>query len=44
MRFLSEEKYFELVDQMELLNSKSEEKYKRMARGIALVLGNLEKT
>ena len=44
MRILTEDKYFELVEQMELLNDREEESSKRMAMGIALALGRMEKT
>ena len=41
MRFISDEGYQELVDQMNLLNTKGELSQK-MAMGVSLVLGRLQ--
>lgn len=44
MRYLTEEAYQDLVEKMMVLNDHGYEKSRRMAMGIALVLGKLEKT
>ena len=44
MRYLTEEKYQKLVTEMNFLNDKEDNKCKDMAKGIALVLGRLEKS
>ena len=43
MRYMTEEKYQELVTKMNFLNTKGE-LHQKMAMGVALALGKLEKT